>query len=427
MILSNEQKILYLANAVATARADGQLSLTEVKAIETVQKSIGARKTELNKAYQKAEQKDFQPSPVGSWSDKIKNLEDIIYVSMIDGSIDSSEKQLILAFAKQVEISQEQLNLILNDVKRSISSSSGNVSCPKCNAIITGSSKFCPECGAETRASSEPEAIAVSYEIPTRGIAIEFPESTATGFAFAVRDHKNAPVNATCVKGKKTWYLSAWPIENISQSLQLVENLKGMRNRKVYVDGKELQWKDVFGFVSCANSRKSAYRPNEFCFGLDENRLNVWGCKQTRMDWSEWASWFEYGSFKQKSGIFKNQVSFVFDKKRIRHEIETNLYKFRFCPHIQFKLIKAVLDNFPNEVTPSDKGPWLYKRGHQDSPGSILVKVKIENDGYAYTDEYNSSGVVPNSINIGLELLRTAFEVCGHPASETKNILEYKG
>jgi RNA polymerase subunit RPABC4/transcription elongation factor Spt4 len=237
MILSNEQKILYLANAVATVRADGTfLHRSESHRSDT--KINRSKKTELRKAYQKAEQKEFQPSPVGFWSDKIKNLENIIYVSMIDGSIDNSEKQLILAFAKQVEISQAQLSLILNDVKRSVSHSSDNISCQKCKATITGASKFCPECGAAIQASSEPEAIAVSYEIPASGIAIEFPESTATGFAFAVRDHKNAPVNATCVKGKKTWYLSAWPIESISQSFQLIENLKGIRNRKVYVDGK---------------------------------------------------------------------------------------------------------------------------------------------------------------------------------------------
>jgi predicted RNA-binding Zn-ribbon protein involved in translation (DUF1610 family) len=426
MSLSNEQKILYLSNVVAMARADGQLSPDEVEAIEAVTKSIGARKTELNKAYQQAEQSEFQPAPVGFWSDKIKNLEDIIYVSMIDGEIDNREEHLLLAFAKQVKISQEQLNLIIGDVKNAVSIASGNISCPSCKAKVTGPAKFCPACGAAIQESSESQSIAVSYDIPTTGITIEFAESTASGFAHAVRDHQKAPVNATCVKGKKTWYLSAWPTDSISQALKLVENLKGMRNRKVYVDGKESQWDDVFGFAWCANSRKSAYRPNEYCFGLDEKRLNVWGCKQARMEWTEWADWFGYGSFKQ-GGMLKSKVSFVFDKKRIRHELETNLYKCRFCPHLQFKLIEAVLDILPDEVTPSEKGPWVHKRDYNESRGSILVKIKTREGGYTYTDEYHSSGVIPSSINIGLELLRKAFKVYGYPASEIKGVLEYKG
>lgn len=426
MVLSNEQKVLYLANVVTIARADGQLSPTEVEAIEAVQKSIRAKKTELNKAYQQAEQKEFQPAPVGFWSDKIKNLEDIIYVSMIDGAIDNSEKNLLLAFAKQVKISQDQLNLIIGDVKNVVSIASGNISCPNCKVKVTKSAKFCPECGAAIQETSESQTIAISYDIPKTGIAIEFSESTASGFAHAVRDHQQAPVNATCVKGKKAWYLSAWPTDSISQALKLVGNLKGMRNRKVYVDGKESQWDDVFGFSWCANSRKSAYRANEYCFGLDEKRLNVWGCKQARLDWTEWADWFGYGSFKQ-NGMFKSQVSFVFDKKRIRHELETNLYKFRFCPHLQFKLIEAVLDSLPDEITPSDNGPWVYKRDYNESPGSILVKAKTTEGGYTYTDEYHSSGVVPSSINIGLELLRNAFKICGYPASAVKGVLEYKG
>jgi uncharacterized tellurite resistance protein B-like protein len=71
MTLSNEQKVLYLANVIAMARADGQLSPVEEAAIEVVQKSIGARKTELNKAFSQAEKEQFQPTPVGFWSNKM--------------------------------------------------------------------------------------------------------------------------------------------------------------------------------------------------------------------------------------------------------------------------------------------------------------------------------------------------------------------
>lgn len=426
MTLSNEQKVLYLANVIAMARADGQLSPVEEAAIEVVQKSIGARKTELNKAFSQAEKEQFQPTPVGFWSNKIKNLEDIIYVSMIDGVVDNLEKKLLLSFAKQIQISQDQLNLIISDVKNEIATTAVDISCPNCKAKISKSVKFCPECGVETQKAFESETVAVSYEIPLSGIAIEFAESTASSFSHAVQNHQNAPINKTCVKGKKTWYLASWPKNNISLAQELVGNLKGIRNRKVYVDGKESQWDDVFGFSWCFNSRKSAYRPNEYCFGLDEKQLNVWGCKQTRMDWTEWADWFGYGAFKDK-GMFNNQVSFVFDKKRIRHELETNLFKYRFCPHLRFKLIEAVIDSLPDEVSPSEKGSWGYKKDYDESPGSILVKVKTKEDGYTYTDEYYSSGVIPNSIDVGLKLLKNAFKTCGYPASITKSILEYKG
>lgn len=422
MILSNEEKTTYLANLVFIARADNKISSLEESAIELIQKSIGARKTELNRAYRMAEDPNFTLTPIGSWADKIKNLESIIYISMVDDSV-HDEEELIIDFSNQLNISQEQLECVISDVESIISTLNNDTYCPSCNAKIKSTSKFCPQCGIQLSGSEA--ATPISYDIPEKGIAIEFAESTASGFHHALQNQKEAPVNATCVKGKKNWYLASWPKEEILTALELVENLKGLRNRKVYVDGKESKWDTVFGFSWCASSRAEAYRPEEYCFGLDDKRLNIWGCKQIRMDWSDWAEWFTYGTF-QKSGILKNKMSFVFDKKRIRHELESNLYKLRLCPHIQFELIEAVIKNLPDEVTPTANGLWRYKRDYDQSPGSILVKLKVKNDGYNYTDEFQTSGVVPHSVEAGLEILKKAIAESKNTNKGVQKVLEYK-
>lgn len=425
MALTNDQKVTYLANLILIARADGKLSPHETDAIESIQKSIGARKAELNKAYKVAEAQNYEMSPVGHWTDKTKNLEDIIYVSMIDGSIDQTEKPLIIGFARQINVSQDQINIIVRDVKNIILSGTSAILCPNCGAKIQSNVKFCPECGASIADIAEKKAVAVSYEIPKSGIAIEFSESTASGFTHAVQNQQAAPINATCLKDKKSWYLAAWPSNEITKTMKLVENLKGMRNRKVYVDGEESRWDEVFGFAWCARQRNTAYKPMEYCFGLDEKSLNIWGCKQARMDWAEWSDWLGYGSFRNKR--LPNQVCFVFDKNRIRHELETNLFKYRFCPYLRFDLIEAVLKELPDEVTPSEKGPWVYKRDYNETPGSIKVKVENSEGGYTYTDEYYSSGVAPKSVVLGLRILRKAFQSCGFDVLEVKEILEFKG
>jgi uncharacterized tellurite resistance protein B-like protein len=426
MILSEEQKTLYLANVIHLARADSVLSPEETETLETVQKAIGARKTELNKAHKLAERDDFQPQPVGHWTDKIKNLEHMLYVAMVDGRIGEQEKAVALAFAKQVSISQEQLNLILKDVTTLVRSAPAQARCPACQTGIDPAAKFCPECGAAIGADAGAGATVVSYDIPARGVAIEFAESTAAGFGDALRDQQAAPVNATCVKAKKTWYLAAWPTEQVGEALSLATNLKGIRNRKVHVDGQEARWDDVFGFAWCAQARQNAYRPNEYCFGLDEKRFNLWGCKQARMDWNAWADWLGYGEYR-KSGPLGGRYVFVFDKARIRHELEAALYACRFCPHLRFKLIEAVLGVWPDQVTPGERGPWTFKRDYRESPGSILVKVKRSEDGYSFTEEHHSSGVAPTSIAVGMDILRAAFQRIQYPPALAKGILEYKG
>ncbi len=425
MILSNEEQVDYLANVIGLARADGKITPRETEAIELVQKAIGARKAELNKAYKNAEIDGFVPRLVGSWSDQIRNLEHIIYIALVDGAIEGDEKQYVLNFARQVKISQDQLNLIIKDAKQSISIASQEVTCAKCDATIGASAKFCPECGQSVDPSLSTQSVAVSYEIPESGVAIEFAESTAAGFALAVQLSGKAPINKECVRGKKRWFLAAWPKVQIGDALELVENLKGLRNRKAYLDGKEIQWNDVFGFSWCANSRNSAYRPTDYCFGIDEKRLNIWGCKQARMDWSDWADWFGYGAFR-KSGVLSKTVEFDFDKNRIRHELETNLYGCRLCPHLRFDLIEGVLEALPSKVSPNEKGAWRYKRDYSESPGAILVKETVKEGAHTYTNEYYSSGVRPASVYVGLEILKKALLKCNAATDFAKTVLEYK-
>lgn len=425
MALDNEQKVRYLMNVIGLVRADNLLSPRESDAIELIQGSIGARKIELNKAYKMVESQEFSPEVVGAWSDQVKNLEHIIYAALIDGGINANEKSYILNFARQVRISQEQLNIVISDVKSAIISNTQETKCPSCGANITATAKFCPECGSNIVVAEASQSVAVSYEIPTKGVAIEFAESSAANFGMALKAMKSAPINGECTRAKKQWYLACWPKQNIADAFELIDNLKGMRNRKVYLDGEEQQWNDVFDFVYCANARKAAYRPNEYCFGIDEKRLNIWGCRKASMDWNEWSNWFGYGEY-SKTGILGRTVTFSFDKSRIRHELETNLYSCRLCPYLRFDLIEAVLEEFPEQVTPSQNGDWRYKRDYSETPGAISVKETTRSDGMSFTDEYYSSGVSPVSVYVGLAILKRAFQRCPVPKEVSTTVLEYK-
>ncbi|MBU2966581.1 hypothetical protein Q4508_03215 [Amphritea sp. 2_MG-2023] len=252
MSLSDEEKIAYLANLVAVSRADGSVSPNESLAIEAAQKRIGAKKTALRKADALAQSDGYIPEVVGPFSTRIGNLEDMISVSLADGVLDQAEKPVVLSFAKKVGISNEQLQLILTEVRTALRSAEATRACPSCLAKVSREAKFCPECGGSLDISDKAAAVAVEYTIPSAGIAIEFAESTASGFIDAVRKAKDAPENAECVKGTKTWYMAVWPKEQILEAAKLVEDLKGMRNRKVWVDAKESRWDEVFGFTWCS-------------------------------------------------------------------------------------------------------------------------------------------------------------------------------
>tara|TARA_R110002096_G_scaffold195568_1_gene378218 strand:- start:1910 stop:3193 length:1284 start_codon:yes stop_codon:yes gene_type:complete len=424
--INDDEKLLYLANLIAVARADGAISPNEAETIHSAQKRIGARKTMLRKAESIAEAPDYVPSPVGPLSTKIANLEDMVLVSLIDGAIDQAEKPVVVTFARDVGVTNDQLAVIVAQAKDAIAESDATRTCPSCSASAPVDAKFCPKCGGSLEQSDKEAAVPVAYNIPSEGIAIEFAESTASGFADAVTRAQGAPVSGTCVKGKKTWYLAAWPKEEIADAVVLVKDLKGMRNRKVWIDGRESRWDEVFGFTWCCEQRRSAYRPAEYCFGIDEKRLNIWGCKNTRMEWAKWSDWFSYGSYK-KGGMLKNHNVFVFDKERIRHELETSLFQFRFCPYMNFNLIEAVLELFPDEAEIKPRGAWDYKEDYDESPGSIRVKEKVNDGGYTYTKEFYSSGVVPRSPDLGIKILVKALKSCGGDDAFVAGLLAYHG
>jgi len=68
-----------------------------------------------------------------------------------------------------------------------------------------------------------------------------------------------------------------------------------------------------------------------------------------------------------------------------------------------------------------------YKRDYDESPGSIKVKVKTDENGYAYTDEFHSSGVEPRTPAIGLAILKKAFSAADVDSSDLKGVLSYRG
>ncbi len=81
----------------------------------------------------------------------------------------------------------------------------------------------------------------------------------------------------------------------------------------------------------------------------------------------------------------------------------------------------------PNEVEVQQKGDWTYKEDYDESPSSIKIKEKIVEDGYTYTKEFYSSGVVPRTSAIGLNILKKALHVADVETEGLQWLLSYRG
>ena len=151
--MTREEILTYLANVAMISAVDGQLSPLEAKAIEDVRQEIDASKNDLNAALQAVARGDYQIRPVGRLSEKVRNLEDMVFVSLADGDLSKAEKPEILSFAKAIKINQNQLTQILSETKNRLKTNTSETKCSSCGKGIPPESKFCPLCGASITVS----------------------------------------------------------------------------------------------------------------------------------------------------------------------------------------------------------------------------------------------------------------------------------
>jgi Zn finger protein HypA/HybF involved in hydrogenase expression len=146
-----DQRVIYLANVAFIAAADGKIKPSEAKAIESIRKEIGATESDLRTALTRVAQGSHTLFPVGRFSDKIRNLEDMVFVSLKDDEFVDSEKTELLLFAKSIQITQDQLRGLLSESKARVLLQKTALTCDSCEKEIPSDSKFCPQCGVKVK------------------------------------------------------------------------------------------------------------------------------------------------------------------------------------------------------------------------------------------------------------------------------------
>ena len=115
--MNQNEKSSYLANVYHVIAADGEIDHEESRLFELVARDIGAGVDEQNQARQSANDKSLQLNVAQRWSDRIRNLEDMMFVAYANQKIDPIERELIVKYAKSLDIEQSQLNQIKAEAK----------------------------------------------------------------------------------------------------------------------------------------------------------------------------------------------------------------------------------------------------------------------------------------------------------------------
>jgi len=116
--MNKEEKIQYLANIYYALLADGQVDRIEERVFEEISRDIGAGYFERKDAAERARRPGYEVRPAGRWSQRIRNLEDMLFAGYCNDVIDQAEKKAVKQYAAQVGIDQKQFGLVIQEAKQ---------------------------------------------------------------------------------------------------------------------------------------------------------------------------------------------------------------------------------------------------------------------------------------------------------------------
>ena len=116
--MKNEEAIRYLANIYQVLASDNEVERDEERLFEAISREIHAGYSERRQAMELAASQPIQTQVSARWSERIRNLEDMIFAAYRNGVLDPSEKKPIVEYAMSLGIDQPHLNLIKNEAKQ---------------------------------------------------------------------------------------------------------------------------------------------------------------------------------------------------------------------------------------------------------------------------------------------------------------------
>ena len=115
--MTQEEKIQYMANLFHFAQVDGKQDAIEEKLIDGMAKGISAGYFETIKGKDLASQAGFTIQYPSRFSERVRNIEDMLLLAHSDRKLHELEKTILLDYAESLHLTQKQSDLIREETK----------------------------------------------------------------------------------------------------------------------------------------------------------------------------------------------------------------------------------------------------------------------------------------------------------------------
>ena len=196
--------------------------------------------------------------------------------------------------------------------------------------------------------------------IPSRGVTIEWKDSTAYAFGEVMELARQHPSFQQLAgkKGKPLYRLTCEPAD-ADTLLKLTGLMCGWKSQRLYVDGTPRTWKLAVEPLRCYARRQRTYKPGQYCYGAWSQCAmpNIWGCNQLNMPFIVGGGWFGFGDVVRT----KQGTGWRFDKDHLRHELCNRAESCRLCPAFDMHRALDGLAAMPDKVWPDND--WRFAAG----------------------------------------------------------------
>ena len=121
--MTEAEQIDYLANLYYVARLDGRVDMSEDTLAEKMAQGIGAGYLETRKAVDLSARSDYTLRIPPRFSDRVRNLEDMVQMAYYSDGLDADEKKTLIAYARDIGITQAQLDTVRREAKQRLRAS----------------------------------------------------------------------------------------------------------------------------------------------------------------------------------------------------------------------------------------------------------------------------------------------------------------
>ena len=140
--------VYYLANIIKLAQTEGKMNAMAQGALKTVCKRLQVDKKALKEAAGMVAEGGYGLMPVGRFSDKVMNLEDMLFVALVDGEFSEAEREEVQGFMDKIQVTEEQVQMILTETKMKLDIQMAVSECGQCGTTLPPGARACPTCQA---------------------------------------------------------------------------------------------------------------------------------------------------------------------------------------------------------------------------------------------------------------------------------------